>query len=128
MNLNCISLLNLAKRECREVQGKRGSSGRRPELVTCSFCLWNHTVLLPFLFFKVKCDSRLVCAPSSRLFLLLCVCWKTMETLSYEWGGRPELGISARPGTKEVFAKYLIELLYCQRNLCKYVFVKNKKI
>ena len=56
--------------------------------------------------------------------VLFCVYWKTMETLACKWGGWLEFGISAGPGTKEVFTRYLsnwIIKLYslCQRNFCK---------
>lgn len=40
-------------------------------------------------------------------YVLFCIYWKTVETLSCEWGGWPELGISVGPSTKEVFTKYL---------------------
>lgn len=118
-------VLELVLREFKEVQGTRGweEAAKASHLWHLSFgflsCgLWNF-------FLRLNATQGLsVFQVQDYSFVLFCVYWKTVETLACKWGGWPELGVSAGPGTKEVFTKYLsswIIKLYsvCQRSFCK---------
>lgn len=121
--------LELASGECTEVQGERvgGGGGQDRSPVTSSL----FALTLPFQYLRLNVTHGLSALQGQDCaFVLFCVYWKTMRTLSCEWGGWPELGVSAGPSTKNVFTKYLSDWViklysFCQRSLYKSVFAKN---